>query len=198
MKRYICCVLTFCCLCMFGMTAFATDSGSEDQNVEIDFSTADFSTIVWTPDVVSALGKWFEKQDLQTLFSFYYKRPSMDYSWIKIVSGRLLEDPVTFMRTLSREDTQLQTAIIQKLTSSIYTGIAPGREELPAVIAATKLDETDTEATKQVLAWFREEIEKTGNDWNPKTGDPAGVAAALLAASGAGLAILPKLRKKEE
>ena len=168
--------------------------GSED----IDFSTVDFSTIVWTPDVVSALGKWFEKQDLQTLFSFYYKRPNMDYSWIKIVSGRLLEDPVTFMRTLSREDTQLQTAIIQRLTSSIYTGIAPGREELPAVIAATKLDETDTEATKQVLAWFREEIEKAGNDWNPKTGDPAGVAAALLAASGAGLAILPKLRKKEE
>ena len=40
--------------------------------------------------------------------------------------------------------------------------------------------------------------ELCGYEYNPKTGDPAGIAAALLAASGAGLAILPKLRKKEE
>ena len=110
------------------------------------------------------------------------------------------EDPVAFIRTLAQESSEVQEKIIERapFPVSMYHDMYPGgHAKFPEAVASIALTEEDSENAHHILQCFRDAVDQYWGT-NPKTGDPAGVAAALLAASGAGLTILPKLRKKEE
>lgn len=107
-------------------------------------------------------------------------------------------DPVTFIRTLAQESSEAQEKVIADFPHSMYYDMYPGGyTRFPETVASITLTQTDSDAARHILQCFQDAVSKYWGS-NPKTGDPVGVAAALLAASGAGLAILPKTRKKKE
>jgi hypothetical protein len=174
--------------------ASAAETGQESSTQEIDFDNVDWSTIDWNTVSPGSLSAWIESQEnLNKLFSLYGKLPEFDYSWSITLANRLLDDPAAFMRALALEEPELQTIIAKSLSSSVYQEIAPGFSEFPKAIYSTKLAEDDTAETRQVLVLFENAVMEY---WGiPKTGDPVGVAVALLALSGLAGAVMITKRK---
>lgn len=198
LKKLMCWLATvLVCFSIFKIISYEVAADEGGANVEIDFDTVDWETLDWTDDEVEALKGWISKQETSKLFSVYYNIPEFCYYYKEVLVERLLTNPAAFMRALALEDREFREMVAVSLVRAVYNELILGADDLPDVIFSTELTEDDSEETHRVLQSFKDAV---SHYWgiNPKTGDSAGAAAALLAASGAGLAALPVIRKKKK
>ena len=119
--------------------------------------------------------------------------------WAEPLDGAMSElfltDPQGALTRLAQEE--------ESAWQMYATGIVvfpPDYQAMISALTSLKPSGPDTQTEQRILdAMFATmEANYPQHILNPKTGDPAGVAAALLAASGAGMVILPKLRRKRD
>lgn len=105
-------------------------------------------------------------------------------------------DPVAFVRQLALEPEDIRMCVVNNFPRSMYHGMHPkGFHEFPNTVYSIKLADDDTAETRNIVTALEAGITKYWGISNPHTGDPIGIAALLMAASGLGTALLWKRRK---
>lgn len=167
--------------------SFATESGA-------DFSDVDWSTVDWnTIDFFEWLS-WLDEAELKALFQML---PRCDGALSEGVAGelgrRFYSDPQGMIMALTREDEELQMLAVHLIV--YYCTYHP--DEFTQFMNGLTLPEDAGPEAMNILVQMVNYAEETrGLDiTNPHTGDPIGIAALLMAASGLGGSILWKKRK---
>ena len=168
---------------------------------ETDWGSVDWTTYDWknfNHTMWESLSAWLRNEaDLEELL--YIDTHCSHAAYLETVSvimgERFEQDPQAMITAIAGADEEARRKHIGSIVAFTYDV-----KKLTDALVNISLPGPDTDAEHAVLA---EMIAYAENMYgivitNPKTGDPAGIAAALLAASGAGMAILPNLRKKEE
>ena len=189
MKR-IAVLLAF--LLVFAMTllpmgALATESGA-------DFSDVDWSTVDWnTIDLIEWLN-WLDEAELKTLFLMSpYCDAGRSEGIASELGRRFRADPQGLIMALAAEDETIRNSVIGNIVYNSQYDTA-GFVQLMNSLA---LPEDAGPVAMDTLVQMVSRAEETwGMDiTNPHTGDPIGIAALLMAASGLGGSILWKKRK---
>lgn len=132
---------------------------------------------------------WGSDPTLQELFQLY---PNFDGT-IKAeivyeLCGAFFEDPAEFIRLLAEEDTATYQQITEELPDSMYNHAHPSSYSLfPDAVLSIELTDEDSEIAWYILEAFKAKVDEY---WNPKTGDPVGIAAAVMVLCGIGGGIL--------
>lgn len=189
MKR-IAVLLTFLlvfAMMLLPMGALATESGA-------DFSDVDWSTVDWnTIDLIEWLN-WLDEAELKTLFQMSpYCDAGRSEGIASELGRRFRIDPQGMILALSAEDAATQTSVIDHIVDNAQYDA----KEFEQFMNGLKLPEDAGQVAMNILMQMVSRAEETwGLDiTNPHTGDPIGIAALLMAASGLGSALLLKRRK---
>lgn len=169
------------------MGALATESGA-------DFSDVDWSTVDWnTIDLIEWLN-WLDEAELKTLFQMSpYCDAGRSEGIASELGRRFRIDPQGLIMALTAEDAEVQRSVIYHIIyNSQYDSAG-----FVQLMNGLKLPEDAGPVAMNILVQMVNRAEKTwGMDiTNPHTGDPIGIAALLIAASGFGSALLLKRRK---
>ena len=169
------------------MGALATESGA-------DFSDVDWSTVDWnTIDLIEWLN-WLDEAELKTLFQMSpYCDAGRSEGIASELGRRFRIDPQGVIMALAGEDAEVQTSVIHHIAyNSQYDSAG-----FVQLMNGLTLPEDAGPVAMNILVQMVNRAEETwGMDiTNPHTGDPIGIAALLIAASGLGSALLLKRRK---
>lgn len=105
-------------------------------------------------------------------------------------------DPIAFIRALSLETEEVQKAVTESLSRSMYNGMHPmGYLDFPDAVYAIELTEDDTPEARYVLQCFEAAVVKYWGIENPKTGDGLSLVVAMLIFSEVGMALVVVSKK---
>lgn len=138
---------------------------------------------------------WGSDPTLQELFQLYpnnYGNGTIKAEIVYELCGAFFEDPAEFIRLLAEEDTATYQQITEELPDSMYNHAHPSSYSLfPDAVLSIELTDEDSEIAWYILEAFKAKVDEY---WNPKTGDPVGIAAAVMVLCGIGGGAL--IRKK--
>lgn len=165
---------------------------------QTDWNNTDWKTFRWgsmSEEEFRSLVDWLENEaDLEAVFRVVFEGQP-DGAYTEMVEDRLnelfMEDPSAFICALATKDAQVQTVITDAVAFYSYYD---GNESIPATVNSLQMSDFEKESEQQVLALLKSGIAQRWG--NPKTADPVGVFAALLALSAPGAGVL-LTRKKE-
>ena len=168
----------FCSISQVNATEFQTDWADPSYWENLNFDT--LSTETWENALV-----WLEAEaDLPLLILIEQHADGFFGSDVGgILAKRFLSHPEDILYTLANEEPNTQ----KKLISSIIYG-ASNWEAMAGKLETVTLSGPDAEKGYKILSEMIAYAEETYRTeiTNPKTGDPVGVAVALLALSGIG------------
>lgn len=144
---------------------------------------------------------WFarmEEAELDVLFATSCVSDGAYSEFLTFILGdRFFEDPLAFIRALAQEEEAVRDNIMERFARSMYHEMHPdGYEKFPSVIQSLELTDADSAAAHEILDSFKDDVAEYWGIEIPKTADPVGVFAALLALSAAGAGVM-LARKKE-
>lgn len=169
------------------MGALATESGA-------DFSDVDWSTVDWnTIDLIEWLN-WLDEAELKTLFQMSpYCDAGRSEGIASELGRRFRIDPQGMILALSAEDETIRNSVIGNI---VYNSQYDSAGFVQLMNSLTLPEDAGPVAMNILVQMVNYAEEARGLDiTNPHTGDPIGIAALLIAASGLGSALLLKRRK---
>lgn len=202
MKKFVAFSLLTVMVCsLFLFTGLPVYADTNPDGETVDWDSVDWETFKVTD---------YSNEQINTLYDWIYGNADLDIlaALISKVDGGLAEsvcsrletlflnDPVNFIRGLAKYDMQTQINVVNHFIYTMEYHMTP--QELATFITGLEFSESEPpgvyDAWAVVIACAEEyygiEID------NPKTADPVGVFAALLALSAAGVGVL-LTRKKE-
>lgn len=185
-------VLLAIIICLCGATVVCATENEVDW---VNYDWENFSFVGLEHEEWIPMREWLRAEaDLDLLFNITMKS---DGYFSEDMSGLLYErfkkDPVVVIAALSLEEETVQTHI---LISIVYAGAYYPTEFTQLMNGLTLPEDAGPEAMNILVQMVGRAEEKWGLDiTNPHTGDPIGLAALLMAASGLGGGLLWKKRK---
>lgn len=161
----------------------------------LDWDSVDWENFDWNSVSFDELDYWlFAEASLSEQFRCYRYLPECFTLGAEDVFVDLfLDDPLSFIRALAKEDSVTQESIINALPVYMYY---QGYNSFPELVGSVELTDADSTETYHVLNRFKDKVEEYWGIEIPRTADPVSVFAALfvLSATGAGVMLS---RKKE-
>ncbi len=189
MKRMLVVIL---CLVAFMLMLFPVCVSATESNT--DFSDVDWSTVDWHAIDLIEWMNWLDEAELKTLFQMTQRCDGGFAEGLANVLGDHFEkNPVSLIMALSDEKEELQTRVIHLI---VYNGDYHQAEFLQLLSGVTLPENAGADAMNILVQMIQLAEENWGMDIpNPQTGDPVGLAALLMVASGLGTAVLLKRQK---
>ncbi len=155
-----------------------------------NFSTTDVSAKEW-----GSMCKWLPTEaDIKLLFDISMKVDGYRSEGMgDILFKRFRIEPVNLIMALSAEEEAVQEHVIGSI---VHFGIFERAEFEQLLSGVTLPENAGADAMNILVQMVRRAEENWGMDiTNPQTGDPIGLAALLMVASGLGTAVLLKRQK---
>lgn len=185
-------VLLAIIICLCGATVVCA---AEEQIDWANYDWENFSFVGLEHEEWVPMREWLRAEaDLDLLFNIKMKSDgyfSEDMS--SLLYERFKKDPVVVISALSLEEETVQTHI---LISIVYAGAYYPTEFTQLLNGLTLPEDAGPEAMNILVQMVSRSKETWGLDiTNPHTGDPVGIAALLMTASGLGAALIWRRRK---
>lgn len=169
------------------MGALATESGA-------DFSDVDWSTVDWSTIGLSEWLNWLDEAELKTLFKMSpYCDAGRAEGLAAELGRRFRADPQGMILAMTAEDAEVRICVIDLIAYNAQYD----SEEFTQLLSGLTLPGDAGSDAMNILVRLVNSVEEMWNMdiANPHTGDPIGIAALLMAASGLGGTMLWKKRK---